>query len=355
MVAAIVPWNFPQMITMMKLGARAGGRLHRRAQAGARRRRSTPTLLAEACEEAGLPAGVVNIVAGRAPRRASTWSPTRTSTRSASPARTAAGRRIAALCGERRQAASRSSSAASRRRSSSTTPTSQPPSPRRACRRSPTPARRASRRPASSCTASATTRSSTRSPSSARSLDVGDPRDPGTDVGPLVAAQPARPRRGLHRVGARGGRARRRRRRASRAASSAAGSSSRRCSPTSTTTCAIAREEIFGPVLSRHPVRRATTRPSRIANDSDYGLGGSVWTADVERGLAAARRFAPAAARSTARRSTSTCRSAASSAAASGASGGQRHCGRTSRSRLSACPPAHLDTRDERNFNLNSV
>ena len=43
-------------------------------------------LLAEAIIEAGLPAGVVNIVPGRPRARAPTWSSTRSSTRSRSPA-----------------------------------------------------------------------------------------------------------------------------------------------------------------------------------------------------------------------------------------------------------------------------
>jgi aldehyde dehydrogenase (NAD+) len=51
----------------------------------------------------------------------------------------------------------------------------------------------------------------------------------------------------------------------------------------------IAREEIFGPVLSVIPYDGVDEAVS-IANDSDFGLGGSVWTADHERGEAVARR-----------------------------------------------------------------
>ncbi|MDZ5621448.1 aldehyde dehydrogenase [Nocardioides sp. HM23] len=51
----------------------------------------------------------------------------------------------------------------------------------------------------------------------------------------------------------------------------------------------IAQEEIFGPVLSVIPYDDVDDAV-RIANDSDYGLAGTVWTTDQEAGVEVARR-----------------------------------------------------------------
>ena len=52
----------------------------------------------------------------------------------------------------------------------------------------------------------------------------------------------------------------------------------------------IAQEEIFGPVLCIIPYADEADA-IRIANDSPYGLGGGVWSADVERAKRVARRL----------------------------------------------------------------
>ena len=53
---------------------------------------------------------------------------------------------------------------------------------------------------------------------------------------------------------------------------------------------AVAREEIFGPVLCVIPYDGIDDAVAQ-ANDSNYGLGGTVWTADEDHGVAIARRI----------------------------------------------------------------
>lgn len=70
----------------------------------------------------------------------------------------------------------------------------------------------------------------------------------------------------------------------------------------------IAREEIFGPVLVVIPYDDEDDAV-RIANDSEYGLSGGVWSADEAHALAVARRVRTGS-RSTEPRWLSTARSA---------------------------------------------
>src|SRR6185503_15999903 len=52
----------------------------------------------------------------------------------------------------------------------------------------------------------------------------------------------------------------------------------------------VMREETFGPVIAVQRVKDAE-EALKYANQSDYGLNGSVWTSDAQRGETLARRL----------------------------------------------------------------
>jgi betaine-aldehyde dehydrogenase len=118
-------------------------------------------------------------------------------------------------------------------------------------------------------------------------LKVGDALDPATDVGPLVAERQRDRVEGYIRIGQEEG------------AKVAVGGGRPEAfdkgwfvEPTVfvdvDNSMRIAQEEIFGPVLSVIPYDDDADAV-RIANDSDYGLCGAVFTADAERGLKVAK------------------------------------------------------------------
>jgi betaine-aldehyde dehydrogenase len=120
-------------------------------------------------------------------------------------------------------------------------------------------------------------------------LSVGDPSDPATEVGPLVAERQQERVEKYIALGQEEG------------AKVVVGGNGRPeglekgwyVQPTVfsgvTNDMRIAQEEIFGPVLAVIPFDDVDDAV-RIANDSEYGLAGSVWTADIDLGLDIARR-----------------------------------------------------------------
>src|SRR5271156_6254639 len=122
----------------------------------------------------------------------------------------------------------------------------------------------------------------------AGALQVGDSLDPATQIGPLASARQRERVEGYIAKGrAEGGRV---------VAGGGRPESQERgwfVEPTIFADVAnsdtIAREEIFGPVLAVIPYD-GVDQAVAMANDSEFGLGGSVWTKDYERGEAVAKR-----------------------------------------------------------------
>jgi betaine-aldehyde dehydrogenase len=282
--AGIIPWNVPLFIAMLKMGpALASG-----SSIVLKPAPETPIsglVLAQLVEEAGIPAGVVNVIpADRGPGEHLVTHPG--VDKVSFTGSTAAGRKIGALCGERlkRCTLELGGKSAAIILDDADLATSIPELYGSGIMNNGQACVAQTRVLASRARYDEVVEAMTEA---AKATVVGDPADMATGLGPLIAERQRQRVEGYIEKGKAEGA------RITTGGGRPAGiDTGWFVEPTIfadvDNSMTIAQEEIFGPVLSVIPYEDEADA-LRIANDSDYGLCGTVWTSDVDHGLDVAR------------------------------------------------------------------